>query len=114
MVHALPPIVISETAGLRAHSLLRLGYTQSQASIDCPLCQRRYLLLLDDVVRPAEGERLTRLEQLATEYFREELLADHGTGHSQEQMSMRFASGSLLPEISFVKLASWRPCLAHS
>jgi hypothetical protein len=88
MVNVLPPIALSETLRFLLLTLTSVGYTQSRKGIECPLCHCRYLLLMDEVVCPAESERRQAMEQLALQYFREQVRFEHARGHQHGQITM--------------------------
>ena len=96
MVQALPPLAVSESVRYLLLSLMTVGYTQSRKTIECPDCHCRYLLLIDAVTCPSYAESTESIEQLAFEYFRAQVTAEHEAGHSRYQISMR-VPGFTLP-----------------
>lgn len=104
-----PFIAISETAKTLAFQFIDFGYTQSRQSVVCPICGRKYLVLLDrDVYRRGSTVKEAVGKEAIT-YFSARLRETHSSGHQEDQLAMIPDEGNLStwPRFSPVNLFPW-------
>jgi hypothetical protein len=93
----LAAIAICEAAKETAFRLIQLGYTQSSRSVECSICGKKYLLLLDDNMCPRNREIGKTAQDGALRYFALRIRESHKTGHLElvaMKSAVRGAEGS--------------------
>jgi hypothetical protein len=86
-VQRLTPVAVKITDKFRALTLVLDGYVQADETLSCPLCQMRFLLLLDPRDRQEHREASGDVRR-AIAYLREKITQDHMNGHAQERFGM--------------------------
>ena len=83
-----PSVAISETVTGTAFELVNRGYTQSRQSLACPICGKKYLLLLDSNAYRRASDVTQSAEVMALDYFTQRLRESHQSGHHEEEFVM--------------------------
>jgi len=81
-------IAINETDKAEALILIDLGYMQSTKSVLCPLCGKKYLLLLDQIAYQRASGTGKTIQTTALSYFSEKLQETHHAGHLEHRFIM--------------------------
>ena len=79
---------MKESVAFRTAALIQGGYVQVDDTIQCPLCDERFVLLLDSK-RDSDSEAATGKQKEKTiSFFREMIQQDHINDHPHWQFRM--------------------------
>lgn len=84
----LPPVAISEADKAIAFELIDCGYKQCRHSILCPICGKKYLILLDRFASESNSTAAENLRTVGLEYFADKLQQCHNGGHCEQKLVM--------------------------
>ena len=84
----LPPVALRVGGSLSTLTLVLKGYSRTDENVSCPLCQARFILLLDSSDRAAPFDPGS-IHSRALAFFREKITQDHVDGHPRDQFTMR-------------------------
>ena len=82
MVNSLQPVALKVTAKFKALTLAEEGYRQN-GEIACPYCGEKYILLFDH----GTGGPSTALYHQTLNYFREQIMESHQSGHKHDRLT---------------------------
>jgi hypothetical protein len=84
----LASIAINETAKGLAFQFIDRGYKQACQNAVCPICGKKYLVLLDPDAYERGSPITEPVQTTALDCFVERLRQTHNTGHCEEQLLM--------------------------
>ena len=83
------PLVVRESAKVKALALVGEGYIQAHETLVCSLCSTKYLFLCDHR-DSGRAKSITRKHEEALHYFRDKIQESHLSGHIEDVLVLPY------------------------